>query len=73
MQPQAWFFIRPNGIRHGPSFTERQAQVEAARFAAQRPSLDPETALTLYRSLKTVGWRVVSSRTKAIAKPEAQS
>lgn len=69
MQPRAWFFIRPDGTRHGPSFTATQARIEAARWAARRPALEAETALTLWRSLGKMGWCVKDTGTKDIRRP----
>ena len=58
MQTRAWYFIEPNGTRHGPSYTETQAKIEAGRYAAKRSALPDETALTLFRSLAKAGWKV---------------
>ncbi|GHE05555.1 hypothetical protein GCM10008024_36870 [Allgaiera indica] len=69
MQPRAWYFYRPDGRRHGPSFTEWQAKVEAGRFAARRPKLEAETAFILYRSLSKAGWRVDHTGTRFIPAP----
>lgn len=67
LQPRAWFIIRPNGKRYGPSFSAWQAQVEAGRLAAKRPQLEAETAAVLYRSLARIGWRIADTGTKDIA------
>ncbi len=69
MQPQAWYFRTPQGIAHGPSHTEWQAQVEAGRKAAKRPKLEPETAAIIWRSLAKGGWKVGHSHTKLIPPP----
>lgn len=69
MQPRAWFIFPPKGKPHGPSFTEWQAKVEAARLASGRPTLDPETALILWRSLYRAGWGVGHTNTKLIPAP----
>lgn len=58
MQTRAWYFIEPNGTRHGPSYTEIQAKIEASRYAAKRSALPDETAMTLFRSLAKAGWKV---------------
>jgi len=70
MQPRAWYFFRPDGTRHGPSFTEWQAKVEAGRFAVRRPKLESETAFILFRSLAKAGWRVDHTGTKLIPVPD---
>lgn len=69
MQPRAWYFIRPDGKRHGPSFTEWQAKVEAGRTAAKRPKLEAVTAAILFRSLAKAGWKVDHTGTKDIPAP----
>jgi hypothetical protein len=69
MQPRAWYFIPPDGKRHGPAFTEWQARVAAGRFAARRPKLESETAFILFRSLAKAGWRVDHTGTKDIPAP----
>ncbi len=71
MQPRAWFFVQPDDTRHGPSFTATQARIELARWAARRPKLESETALTLLRSIGKLGWRVTHTGTKDI-RPIAQ-
>ncbi len=73
MQSRAWFFLRPDGTRHGPSFTATQARIEAARWATRRPKLETETALTIWRSLGRMGWCVMDTGTKDIRKPGAPS
>lgn len=72
MQTRAWYFHRPNGTWHGPSYTERQAKMEAARFATRRADLDESRAFTIFRSLKAAGWRVRHSgmRLETPPKPE---
>lgn len=65
MQTKAWYFIEPNGTRHGPCFTEVQAQIEAGRFAAGRPDLEENTALTVFRSLAKARWRVRDTKMRA--------
>lgn len=69
MQPQAWYFRTSQGLCHGPSYTEWQAKVEAGRFAAKRPKLEPETAFILWRSLAKIGWTVANTGTKLIPPP----
>ena len=69
MQPRAWYFIRPDGKRHGPSFTEWQAQVSAGRHAVKRPKLEAETAAVIFRSLAKQGWKVAHTGTKLIPAP----
>ena len=71
MQPRAWYFHEADGTRHGPSFTEWQAKVEAGRYAVRRPKLEPETALILFRSLVKLGWRVDHTGTKFIPPPRS--
>ena len=66
MQPRAWYFTTPQGVDHGPSFTEGQAKVEAARHAAKRPKLEAATAAILWRSLAKLGWTVQHTGTKQI-------
>lgn len=68
MQTRAWYFYEPNGKRHGPSYTEIQAKIEAGRFAAKRPDLPEDTAQTVFRSLAKAGWRVAHTGTKMIKK-----
>ncbi len=69
MQPRAWYFIPPDGKRHGPSFTEWQAMISAGRHAAKRPKLEVETAAIIFRTLSKAGWRVEHTGTKAIPAP----
>ena len=70
MQPRAGYFIRPDGKRHGPSFTEWQAQVSAGRHATKRPKLEAETAAVIFRSLAKQGWKIAHTGTKLIPAPE---
>lgn len=72
MQPRAWFIYTHTGKPYGPSFTEWQAKVEAARLASGRPNLESETALILWRSLDLAEWGVQHTGTKLIKqKPTA--
>lgn len=70
MQARAWYFFEPNGTRHGPSYTEQQAKMEAARFAACRADLDEARALFIFRSLETAGWRVRHSSMRLETPPK---
>lgn len=73
MQPRAWYIHPPKGKPYGPSFTEWQAKVEAARMASGRPNLEPETALIVWRSLYRTGWGVQHTGTKLITPPVQSS
>lgn len=73
MQPRAWYIHPPKGKPYGPSYTEWQAKVEAARLASARPNLEPETALIVWRSLHRAGWGVQHTGTKLITASKAQA
>jgi hypothetical protein len=66
MQPRAWYVIAPNGQRHGPSYTERQAQLAAVKIALKGREVDDKTALGLFKAMPQVGWKIVRSLTKDI-------
>lgn len=72
MQTRAWYFFKPNGTRHGPSYTEQQAKMEAASFAARRADLDEPRALVIFRSLEAAGWSVRHSGMRMDTPPEAR-